>query len=151
MLKTLLLQSVKSRNSHICGRYKTPLTQQMCSTWPNDRNDFYELWQLHKQVKMRLYLIFSVSYIYIYHSTWTYQQNLIVAETPRSNISSTNLIKIILISTRIIKQCRIKRNNPLCATSMVNGNCYKYITRIHQWRQSCHRTKARARRSKCSK
>ena len=129
----------------------------MYSVGTNEKNDFYELWQLHKQLKImemsELDLIFTLWDIYRYYNLNTFTEFTSSSKSIKFkdilpwNISQM-ITKTVPISTRIVISYAMKRGILFWVWQKVNRNWDNSMIRISEWGKSHCRTNTSVRRKK---
>ena len=129
----------------------------MYSVGTNEKIDFYELWQLHKQLKImemsELDLIFTLWDIYRYYNLNTFTEFTSSSKSIKfKDILPWNISQMITktapISTRIIISYAMKRGILFWVWQKVNRNWDNSMIRISEWRKSHCRTNTSVRRKK---
>ena len=116
----------------------------------HERSDFRELWEQSKQLKnMEICEVssntYNEGYIHQFHTLTRFSSKS--SRSPKyKNILPWNtsqiIMKVVQISTRIIKSCVMKRNIiPLWVLRKINGNWDHNAFRISQWMESHCRLK----------
>ena len=129
----------------------------MYSVGTNEKIDFYELWQLHKQLKImemsELDLIFTLWDIYRYYNLNAFTEFTSSSKSIKFkgilpwNISQM-ITKTVPISTRIVISYAMKRGILFWVWQKVNRNWDNSMIRISEWRKSHCRTNTSVRRKK---
>ena len=129
----------------------------MYSVGTNEKIDFYELWQLHKQLKImemsELDLIFTLWDIYRYYNLNTFTEFTSSSKSIKFkdilpwNISQM-ITKTVPISTRIVINYAMKRGILFWVWQKVNRNWDNSMIRISEWGKSHCRTNTSVRRKK---
>ena len=129
----------------------------MYSVGTNEKIDFYELWQLHKQLKImemsELDLIFTLWDIYRYYNLNTFTEFTSSSKSIKFkdilpwNISQM-ITKTVPISTRIVISYAMKREILFWVWQKVNRNWDNSMIRISEWGKSHCRTNTSVRRKK---
>ena len=129
----------------------------MYSVGTNEKIDFYELWQLHKQLKImemsELDLIFTLWDIYRYYNLNTFTEFTSSSKSIKFkdilpwNISQM-ITKTVPISTRIVISYAMKRGILFWVWQKVNRNWDNSMIRISEWGKSHCRTNTSVRRKK---
>ena len=101
---------------------------------PNEKNEFYGLWQQQKQLKT---MEMNEAWSDIYNEE---RYRHIFQPAPTQNISKT-----IPISTRIIKSCQMNRNILFWVWRKVSGNWDNNMIRISKRSKSHYKTNTRIR------
>ena len=129
----------------------------MYSVGTNEKIDFYELWQLHKQLKImemsELDLIFTLWDIYRYYNLNTFTEFSSSSKSIKFkdilpwNISQM-ITKTVPISTRIVISYAMKRGILFWVWQKVNRYWDNNMIRISEWGKSHCRTNTSVRRKK---
>ena len=123
----------------------------------NKRNHFHELWQQHKQLKTIEIMIINLNFMTgdVYINSYPDPLTKFSTSSRSTNFKDIlpwNMItKTVLISTRIVISCAMKRGLLFSVWKKYNGKWDNNMIRISQWRERHCRTNTNIRNKQIQK